>query len=136
MKKIILFVLTTLLLTACVNNDVKLEAKVTDFEDSGFRNNNNQLIILVEDGILVSSGTVHLLYEEPKKSDIDEVLEKENAESGPSFLKIYNQGKIETKGSKYYVTLDDNISLEFEKTGERIIKDSNGVEYYTEEYSK
>lgn len=135
MKRIILFVLTTLLLSACVNKDDTLEAKVSDFEGSGFRNNNEQLIILVEDGILVSSDTI-LLHEKTKKSSIDEVLEKENAESGPNFYKIYNKGKIETKGSKYYVTLDDNISLEFKKTGQRIIKDSKGVEYFTQEYSK
>lgn len=36
----------------------------------------------------------------------------------------------------YYIELDQNISLEFEKVGERIIKDSQGIEYYTEEYPK
>ena len=137
MKKVIFFILTTLLLAACVNYDVALEAKVSDFEGSGFKNKYGQLIILVEDGILVASSRMILSHEKTKKSSIDEVVEKENAESGTSNLfKIYNKGKIETKGSKYYVTLDDNISLEFEKTGQRIIKDSNGVVYFTQEYSK
>lgn len=131
MKKIILLVLTTFLLTACVNSDDTLKAKVSDFEDSGFKNNNGQVIVSVEDGIMVS-GTLRL-YEKTKKSSIDEVLEKENAESDQLFNKVYKKGKIETKGSKYYVTLDDNISLEFEKIGERIIKDAKGVEYFTQE---
>lgn len=34
------------------------------------------------------------------------------------------------------IKLDKNISLEFEKVGGRIIEDSMGVEYYTEEYPK
>lgn len=134
MKKITLLILTTLFLTACVNNDDTLKARVSDFEDSGFRNTSDQLIALVEDGIMVS-GTLHL-YEKSKKSSLDEVFEKEKAESDQHFNKIYNKGKIETKGSKYYVTLDNNISLEFEKIGERIIKDSKGVEYFTQEYSE
>ncbi|MFF2755705.1 hypothetical protein ACFVR1_18585 [Psychrobacillus sp. NPDC058041] len=129
-----MLVLTILLLTARVNNEDTLKAKVSDFEGSGFRNNKGQIIVLVEDGIMVS-GTLRV-NEKTKKSSIDEVLEKENAESDQNFNKVYNKGKIETKGSKYYVTLDDNISLEFEKLGERIIKDLKGVEYFTQENSK
>ena len=134
MKKIILLVLTTLLLTACVHNEDTLEAKVSDFEGSGFKNTKGQIIVLVEDGIMVS-GSLRL-DEKSKKSSIDEVFEKENAESDQLFSKVYNEGKIKTKGSNYYVTLDNNISLEFEKIGERIIKDSNGIEYFTQEYSQ
>lgn len=134
MKKLILLVLTTLLLSACVNNDDNLKANVSDFENSGFRNNNGHIIVLVEDGIMIS-GTLQS-YEKANKSSIAGVLKKESAKSDQLFNKIYSEGKIETKGSKYYVTLDDTISLEFEKVGERIIKDSEGVEYFTQEYSE
>jgi len=133
MKKVILFVLTTLLLTACVNKDNTLEAKVSDFEDSGFSNGNGQIITLVEDGIMVS-GTLRS-YENSNMSSIDKVLQKENAETERHFHKIYTDGKIETKGSTYYVTLDDSTTLEFEKIALRKIKDSEGVEYVTQEYS-
>ena len=130
MKSIVLFLMMTLLLTACVEKDDSLKAHVSDFKDSGFRNNNGKVIVLVEDGIMVS-GTLRL--HEKKKSSIDEVLEKENAESDQLFNKMYHNGKIETKGSTYYVMLDDDFSLIFEKVGERIIEDAKGVEYFTKE---
>ena len=141
-KKCLLFtgiVFIFLLLTACENIDDSLKAKASDFEGSGFRNDNyNQFIVLVEDGILISSNRLilpHLKTEETEMSSIDEVVERENAESGTSdFFKIYPEGKIETKGSKYYVTLDENISLEFEKIALRKIKDSKGVEFVTQKY--
>lgn len=132
MKKIVLFILTTFLLTACISNDDKFKANVSDFENSGFRNNNGQIIVLIENGIMIS-GTLQS-FEKANKSSIAGVLKKENAKSDQLFNKIYSDGKIETKGAKYYVTLDGNISLEFEKVGERIIKDSEGVEYFTQEY--
>ncbi|MFJ5771635.1 hypothetical protein [Psychrobacillus sp. NPDC093180] len=134
MKKIILLLLTTFLLTACINNEDTLKANVLDFEDSGFKNNKGQIIVLVEEGIMVS-GTLRL-DEKTKKSSIDNVLIKENTKADKYLNKVYKEGKIETKGSKYYVTLDDTISLEFEKIGKRIIKDLQGVEYFTQENPK
>lgn len=130
MKKIVLFLFTTLFLTACVEKNNSLKAHVSDFKDSGFRNNNGQVIVLVEDGIMVS-GTLGL--NEKNISSLDDVLEKENAKSDQLFNKLYDKGSIETKGSMYYVTLDDHLSLTFEKVGERIIEDAKGVEYRTQE---
>lgn len=131
MKKLILIVLTTLILTACVKNEDALEAKVSDFEDSGFTNTKGQIIAIIEDAGIMVSGTLHSTEQ---KSSLDKVLGKENVENDKHFNKIYPEGKVETKGSKYYVTLDDTISLEFEKIALRKIKDSEGVEYVTQEY--
>ena len=71
-----------------------------------------------------------------KKSNIDKVFEKENIPLTQQFNKIYKDATIKIDGSKYYITLDENIKLEFEKIGESIIEDPEGVEYYTNEYSE
>ncbi|SOC43829.1 hypothetical protein [Ureibacillus acetophenoni] len=133
MKKLILFVLTALILTACVNTEDAFEAKVSDFEDSGFTNTKGQIIAIVEDAGILVSGTLH---SPEKKSSLDKVLEKENAGNDKHFSKVYSEGKIETTGTKYYVTLDETTTLEFEKVAQRKIKDSEGVEYVTQEYPK
>ena len=135
MKKIMLMFFSALLLVACTDsskND-ELKAYVSDFE-SGFINNSNQIIVLSEEGIRISS---HVLSgKSHRKSNIDKVLEKENIPLTQQFNKVYKDATIKTDGSKYYVTLDENIKLEFEKVGLRIIEDPEGVEYYTKEYSE
>ncbi|MER2079790.1 hypothetical protein [Psychrobacillus psychrotolerans] len=135
MKKLMLLFFSALLLVACTDsskND-ELKAYVSDLE-SGFINNSNQIIVLSEEGIRISShvqsGKSH------RKSNIDKVLEKENIPLNQQFNKVYKEATIKTDGSKYYVTLDENIKLEFEKVGLRIIEDPEGVEYYTKEYSE
>lgn len=135
-KMIMLMFFSALLLVACTDSSKKdeLKAYVSDFENSGFINNSNQIIVLSEEGIRISShvqrGKSH------RKSSIDQVLEKENIPLTQQFNKIYKDAIIKTDGSKYYVTLDENIKLEFEKVGLRIIEDSEGIEYYTQEYSE
>ena len=135
MNKIMLLFFSALLLVACTDsskND-ELKAYVSDFE-SGFINNSNQIIVLSDEGIRISShvqsGKSH------RKSNIDKVLEKENIPLTQQFNKVYKDATIKTGGSKYYVTLNENIKLEFEKVGLRIIEDPEGVEYYTQEYSE
>ena len=135
MKKIMLMFFSAFLLVACTDsskND-ELKAYVSDFE-SGFINNSNQIIVLSEEGIRISS---HVLSgKSHRKSNIDKVLEKENIPLTQQFNKVYKDATIKTDGSKYYVTLDENIKLEFEKVGFRIIEVPEGVEYYTQEYSE
>lgn len=131
MKKLILLVITALILTACVNNEDAFEAKVSDFEGSGFTNTKGQIIAIIEDAGIMVSGTLH---SPERKSGLDKVLEKENTGSDKHFSKVYPEGIIETKGSKFYVMLDDTTTLEFEKIAERKVKDSEGVEYVTQEY--
>jgi len=134
--KIMLLFFSVLLLIACTDsskND-ELKANISDFEDSGFTNKSNQLIVLTEEGIMIDS---HVLRGKGhKKSNIDRVLEKENIPLTQQFNKVYKDATIKTDGSKYYITLNENIKLEFEKIGARIIEDLEGVEYYTQEYSK
>ncbi|QUG40413.1 hypothetical protein KD050_14070 [Psychrobacillus sp. INOP01] len=136
MKKLMLMFFSVLLLVACTDsskND-ELKAYVSDFENSGFINRAGQIIVLSEEGIMIDS---HVLRgKSNKKSNIDKVLEKENIPLTQQFNKVYKDATIKTDGSKYYVTLDENIKLEFEKVGLRIIEDPEGVEYYTKEYSE
>ncbi|WP_332650150.1 hypothetical protein [Lysinibacillus sp. 54212] len=148
MRKVMLIIFSVFLLTACTDTEdskggnVKgedtntslgeLKADESDFKGSGFRNKNGQLIAWVDKGLYVT-GTLS-----PEsagyRTDIDTVLEKESVELGASFSKIYEDAEIKTDGLKYYIELDRNISLEFEKVGDRMIKDSQGIEYYTQEY--
>lgn len=134
--KIMLLFFSALLLVACTDsskND-ELKAYVSDFENSGFKNKAGQIIVLLDEGIMIDS---HVLRgQSDKKSNIDKVLEKENTPLNQQFNKIYKDATIKTDGSKYYITLEENIKLEFEKIGFRIIEDPEGVEYYTQEYSE
>ncbi|TQR21744.1 protein-disulfide isomerase [Psychrobacillus vulpis] len=107
-------------------------AKASDFEDSGFTSRSSQLIVVVGDELLISANYGHT----KEKSSIDNILELENVQSSVRFEKLYKNVKIKTKGDKYYLTADNDISLEFQKIGERIIVDEEGMEYYTQEYSK
>ena len=136
MKKTMLMFFSAFLLVACTDsskND-ELKAYVSDFENSGFINKSNQIIVLSEEGIRISS---HVQWgKSHRKSSIDKVLEKENIPLTQQFNKVYKDATIKTDGSKYYITLDENIKLEFEKVGLRIIEDPEGVEYYTQEYSE
>ncbi|QUG41922.1 hypothetical protein KD050_01050 [Psychrobacillus sp. INOP01] len=111
MKKLMLMLFSVLL--ACTDNSKndELKAYVSDFE-SGFTNKANQLIVLLEEGIMIES---HVLRgRSNKKSNIDKVLEKENIPLTQQFNKVYKDATIKTDGSKYYITLDENIKLEFD----------------------
>ncbi|MEC1177577.1 membrane lipoprotein lipid attachment site-containing protein [Metasolibacillus meyeri] len=133
MKKLLVFLFTILLLSACTSND-DLVAYVDDFKNSGFQNNAGQSMALTEEGLMMSgprneSGS-------KKLSDIDLFLESLGIQEGEHFLQIYENAKITTDGSKYIVSIPNIVQFEFEKIGERIIKDSQGIEYFTAEYSK
>lgn len=114
------------------NMDSEMVADASDFHHSGYVNKLNQLITWTDAGVMIS-GT--WLKELPTDTtDLDMVLEKELAEPHKRFEKIYENAEIKTDGLKYYIKLDDELTLAFEKIGPRTIKDSQGIEYYTKKY--
>lgn len=114
------------------NTDSEMVADASDFHHSGYVNKLNQLITWTDAGVMIS-GT--WLKELPTDTtDLDMVLEKELAEPHKRFEKIYENAEIKTDGLKYYIKLDDELTLAFEKVGPRTIKDSQGIEYYTKKY--
>lgn len=132
MKKYFCMLFAVLLLAACtVKNE--LQANIADFEDSGFKNNAGQVIALTDKGLLISGQ--RSTSDGRKNSDIDMFLANLQIAEGEMFSEIYEDTEISTEGSKYTVVIDKNIQFEFEKIGDRIIKDTQGVEYYTQEYT-
>ena len=113
-------------------NEPAYIAKASDFEDSGFTSRSNQLIVVIGNELMISAYYGH----SKEKSSIDKILELENVKPDVRFKKFYQNVQVKTKGDIYYITADDGVSLEFEKIGERIIVDEEGMEYYTQEYSK
>lgn len=139
MKKIIALLFFSIalifLLVACSEekNESKFIAKASDFEDSGFTSRKGQLIVVIGDELMISA---NYDPQSKEKSSIDKILESEQVKSGNHFLKNFKNVIISTKDDKYYISADDGVSLEFQKIGERIIVDEEGMEYYTQEYSK
>lgn len=114
------------------NMDSEMVADASDFYHSGYVNKLNQLITWTDVGVMIS-GT--WLKELPTDTtDLDMMLEKESAEPHKRFEKIYENAEIKTDGLKYYIKLNDELTLAFEKVGPRTIKDSQGIEYYTKKY--
>lgn len=130
MKKLLVLLFATLLLSACTSND-EWVAQIDDFKDSGFQNNAGQLIALTEDGLLVSGER----SDNKKVSDIDLFLKSLDIQVGENFRQIYENAEITTDGSKYIISIPNTGQFEFEKIGERMIKDAQGIEYFTQEYS-
>ena len=138
MKKLFLLLFSSLLLVACAeekseanqtvqSNDSENIASVEDFSDVVFKNDEMQLIILKGNKVAIEAYFSHR-----KKTDIDTILEKESYNGEKPFAKNYENVEIKVDGSKYYVKLTDEFELEFEKIGERIIKDSQGNRYYAQ----
>lgn len=124
-----LFLSVIFLLVACSEDVTQYEANASDFEDAGFENNKNQRIVVIGKDLFIFGN-----FNTKKKTSIDKILESENFVSDQSYQKKYKNVKITTKKDKYYITADGDISLEFEKIGDRIIVDEEGVEYFTEKY--
>ncbi|KYG91808.1 hypothetical protein A0U40_02395 [[Bacillus] sp. KCTC 13219] len=153
MKKKYLIILSTLLLsaflTACeeeggptkdISNEEQMEidsemtTDALDFYHIIYQNKLGQFIAWTDEGVMISG--IWLKELPTDTTALDMVLEKEGAEPHARFEKIYENAEITTDGLKYYVKLDDEITLEFEKVGPRIIKDSQGFEYYSKKYQR
>ena len=135
---LILSCISCLLLVACSEEKIDVEqvaqgneleyvASVEDFEDVIFRNDEDQFISFNGDKVEILATLSHR-----RKTDIDTILEKEANDNNESYKKDYTNVQVTVEGSKYHVKLTDELSLEFEKIGERIIKDSQGVRYYAQ----
>ncbi|WP_107842202.1 hypothetical protein [Metasolibacillus meyeri] len=146
MKKKYLIILPALLLsaflTACddekqtnMNGEMaedEMEVDASDFYNIIYQNKLNQLITWTDEGVMISG--IWLKELPTDTTALDTVLEKEAAEPHARFEKIYENAEITADGLKYYIKLNDDITLEFEKVGPRIIKDSQGFEYYSKKY--
>jgi len=118
------------LLAACSEDVIQYEAKPSDFEDGGFENKYTQIIAINGEELLFFTSN----YVDPKKkTSLDKIFDSEDSAGNP-LDKIYKNFKIKTKKDRYYITVEDGLSLEFKKIGERIIVDEEGVEYYTSKY--
>ena len=137
MKRIsrLLFLSLCLIFTliACTDKDeVTYSAKASDFEGVGFERNGQKIWAFEEELFIYAA------YNNPEakgRTSIDKILESEDAVSGIYYEKRYKNAKIKTEKDMYYITAE-GISLTFKKTGERIVSDEEGMEYYTSEYQK
>ena len=150
MKKLVYIVFTCLMLVACseeknetkelnvieeskkneikelsVDEESKYIEEINYFKDIVLRSDEGQSIVLAEDG-----AWIHASYHEGKKSDIDILFENVAPEVKEIGTAIYKDFTIEVDESKYYIILNSELKLEFERIGERIFKDTQGVRYY------
>lgn len=105
------------------SKEAALVAKEEDFE-SHFYESDRYAVYLHED-VLIIYGT---FIGDNRKSIIADVLLSGEIDS-PFIRKEYSDAKVETKGDKYLITAEGDISLEFTKFMEHIIVDSYGMEY-------
>ena len=138
MKKLVYIVFTCLMLVACseeknetkelnVNKESEYIAEINYFKDIVLRNDADQFIDLNEEG-----AWIHATYHEGRKTDLDIVIENESPETKQLGSAHYKDFTIEVDESMYYIILNNKITLEFERIGERIFKDSQGVRYYAQ----
>ena len=138
MKKLVYLVFTCLMLVACseernetkelnVMEESKYVAEINDFKDIVLRNDADQLMSFNEEG-----AWIHATYHEGRKTDIDIVIENESPETKQLGKANYKDATIEVDESMYYIILNNKITLAFERIGERIFKDSQGVRYYAQ----
>lgn len=118
--------------TPVVENEDVYVAKPSDF-NAPYWNNANQMITKAEkeEGLIIM-GTINEAY--GVSTDLDQIFEKAGVPQGEHFEKHYPDAVIETEGSKYTITLEEGLVLEFEKVGLRIIKDTQGNRYTTPIY--
>ena len=105
----------------------KYVAEINYFKDIVLRNDADQFMSFNEDG-----AWIHAAYHEGRKTDIDILFENEAPEIKQLGTVNYKDITIEVDESMYYILLDNKITLEFERIGERIFKDSQGVRYYAQ----
>ena len=137
MKKLVYIVFTCLMLVACseeknetkelnVNKESEYIAEINYFKDIVLRNDADQFIVLDKEG-----AWIHATYHEGRKTDLDIVIENE-PETKQLGSAHYKDFTIEVDELMYYIILNNKITLEFERIGERIFKDSQGVRYYAQ----
>ena len=138
MKKLVYIVFTCLMLVACseeknetkelnVIEESKYVAEINYFKDIVLRNDADQFMSLSEEG-----AWIHATYHEGRKTDLDIVIENESPETKQLMKANYKDFTIEVDESMYYIILNNKITLEFERIGERIFQDSQGVRYYAQ----
>ncbi|AWE07477.1 protein-disulfide isomerase [Lysinibacillus sp. 2017] len=97
-------------------------AKVEDFK-TYYYVSDRYTVYLHEDKLLVYG-----IYLRDTKSSLDEfVLTKEM--DGPFVNTEFTNAKVKVKDDKYFITADDDLSLEFTIFMDHIIIDSFGTEY-------
>lgn len=131
MKKILLLAILSvtcaLMLIGCDQlfspKEPKKIAKVEDFE-THFYESDRYTIYLDEDKLIIYGA----LLRDNKKSILNEVVVSDDMDS-PFVHREFTNAKIKVKGDKYFITADDDVSLEFTKFMDHIIVDSEGMEY-------
>lgn len=131
MKKILslamLSIACALMLFGCdQQNSSKNSGKVAKAEDfeTHFYESDRYTIYLHEDGLTVYGAFIN----DNRKSILDDVVVSDDMGS-PFIHREFTNAKVEVKGDKYFITADDDISLEFTKFMDHIIVDSEGMEY-------
>lgn len=114
--------LSMLLLIGCMNKNEEPIARENDLEEATFGSNRYQLTI--SDGKLFVMGNVVV----GEKHIFDEIIFEENEPVVPSVSMVFEDVKIKTKGSEYFITAD-GISFKMKKFMNHIVKDELGNEY-------
>ncbi|WP_392455592.1 hypothetical protein ACF3OH_02215 [Chryseomicrobium aureum] len=104
-----------------------LVARVEDFE-YGFQIDGGQIFGNNAKGIIIYMGNLGM--RDGNLSVLDEFLLEQGYNSTDSIYLEFPKAQITVENTKYFIQLNDEDSLEFEKVGKRIIKDANGREYY------
>ena len=104
-----------------------LVARVEDF-DYGFQIDGGQIFGNNAKGIVIYMRSLGM--RDGTLSVLDDYLFEQGFNSTDEIYLEFPKAQITVEDTKYFIQLDDEDSLEFEKVGKRIIKDANGREYY------
>ena len=120
MKRLWVVLFSIFFLAACTN---EYPAEKSHLEDIIFfeqDNQSNQLIFSEGNLTIIQSGI-------QIKPDINP---KDGEWKEPSEV-VYQDIQIKTKGDTYFITSGNDLSLELQRIGERILQDENGERYGT-----
>lgn len=120
MKKLWVVLFSIIFLAACTN---EYPAKNSHLEDIIFFEQNNR-----SNQLIFSEGTLTIIH------DGLEIKPDMNPSDGAGKEKtevVYQDFQIKTKGDTYFITNEDDLSLELQRIGERIVQDEDGKRYGT-----
>ncbi|WP_394191856.1 hypothetical protein [Paenisporosarcina quisquiliarum] len=120
MKKLWVVLFSMFFLAACTN---EYPAEKSHLEDIIFFEQDNQ-----SNQLIFSEGSLTIIQSGLEiKPDMDP---KEGEGKEPSEV-VYRDIQVKTKGDTYFITSGDELSLELQRIGERILQDENGERYGT-----
>lgn len=124
-----LFCFTLIFIAGC-KDESEFKSDEEHFEKTLFTNKYNQNIGVTSENSVRISG----YYREGSQSDLNPILKQISNGSSNFVEHYYSEYTLKTKDNKYYLSLNDEIEIVFERIGERIIVDEAGAEYTTPTY--